>query len=82
VARPENIRIQRSDGTVIPCELADLGVDEEGIHMWDVLTPVDIGAGDRVLVGKWPASTGLSLGNKGEIPDGMWVPPFEEDGVC
>jgi hypothetical protein len=33
---PEGVRVRRADGTEVPCELVYRGLNEEGIHMWQL----------------------------------------------
>lgn len=55
--RPTNVRINRG-GRIIPCELAPLGVDDDGFDMWAIATVLQ--PGDRLLVEELPAKTGLT----------------------
>jgi hypothetical protein len=73
IERPENVRIQRVDGTVIPCELTYSGKDDDGASRWSVATEIHT-EGDKLLVGWWPNNCNI------EIPSDT-VPSFIEDGV-
>lgn len=55
--RPEGVRIHRSDGAIIPCELALRGHDENGFELWEVGTIVH--PGDLLEVGDIPPGTVL-----------------------
>ena len=55
-ARPEGVVIHHPDGSATPCELADAGIDDNGLHVWEVATPIRLGV-DRVSVGRLPAHT-------------------------
>ena len=55
-ARPEGVVIHHPDGSATPCELADAGLDDNGLHVWEVATPIRLGV-DRVSVGRLTAHT-------------------------
>ena len=55
MARPDNVRVIRADGTVIACELAHGGVDTDGLEVWNVAT--ELGADDRLAIGAMSSDT-------------------------
>jgi len=60
VVRPENVRIRKPSGQVIPCEPVFKGYDNE-IAVWELDTVLNLGEGDRLLVGMMPARTSLVM---------------------
>ncbi len=54
--RPQDVRIVRVSG-VIPCELAPLGVGEDGIEYWEIATELEVG--DELHIGFMPARTSI-----------------------
>lgn len=56
---PRDVRVERPDGTTIPCEIVYDGeriADDGGImDEWVAVTPVALGLEDRVRVGMLPA---------------------------
>jgi hypothetical protein len=54
--RPQNVRVQRRNGDVIPCELAPAEPDG-GYDMWEICTQLH--SGDQLLIGFLPAMSGL-----------------------
>jgi len=66
MAKPENVQIHRPDGTVLNCELAHEGVDDEGMDHWVIANAVFHPA-DHVTIGVLPPKT--SLGFAGDPDD-------------
>jgi hypothetical protein len=60
MARPENVRVVHPDGTEIPCELAHLGVDADGMDQWTVDEHTVLRHGDMLRIGVMPARTGIA----------------------
>ena len=58
MAKPEGVRIERADGTVLPVELVHVGVDERGTDQWEIAGVV-YQQGDRVHMDVFPAHTGI-----------------------
>ena len=48
MAKPEGVRIVRTDGTEIDCELIHIGEDWEGMDVWEV-TGVVFREGDKLM---------------------------------
>jgi len=44
VPRPRGARYLLVDGSTLPLELSYAGLDEDGIHVWQVATPIPLGA--------------------------------------
>lgn len=61
VRRPEGVRIVHADGQVTPCEPAFVGIDSEGFAVWDIMTPFDAAAGDRLHVAMMPGRSSLVI---------------------
>ena len=63
MARPEGVRIDRPDGSVVPCELAHRGYDPvEKMDNWDIVTDVTFRPGiDKLRVDVFPPRTGLGF---------------------
>jgi hypothetical protein len=59
VARPENVRIVRADGTVLPCDLVHLGVDERGVDQWEIANATFRAGLDSVQMDTLPAKTAI-----------------------
>lgn len=71
--RPQDVRIHRPDGTVIPCELSPLGVDENGYEVWEIATVMQ--PGDALEVDAWPAGTALVGSSAGWTPGMPYLKP-------
>lgn len=56
--RPIGVYIIQPNGDTIPVELAYAGV-EDGLHVWDAITPLP--AGGQLKVGMFPAGTSIRL---------------------
>ena len=63
MAKPENVRIERPDGTTIPCELIHRGYDaDKDRDEWDAVTEVPYRHGiDKLSVGMWPPRTSIGI---------------------
>ena len=63
MAKPENVRIERPDGTIIPCELVHRGYDaDKDRDEWDAVTEVPYRHGiDELLVSRWPPRTSIRI---------------------
>ncbi|MBB5918918.1 hypothetical protein BJY24_007830 [Nocardia transvalensis] len=61
---PTNVRLVSADGEEIPLELDYVGVDDDGIHVWNALVPDSfVPAASLVLrVSVWPAKTAIQFG--------------------
>jgi hypothetical protein len=57
--RPQGVRIHHADGGVTPVELAYVGTDEDGLHVWECITPVR--HGERVTAQTLPARSSIVL---------------------
>jgi hypothetical protein len=57
------VRIERADGTVVPCELEHVGLDDDGFDCWRIATAVEFhpDQGDQIKVDVFPARTGLGF---------------------
>jgi hypothetical protein len=58
--KPVGVRLHRADGTVLNCELADEGVDDEGMHNWRIANAV-YRPGDSITVEELPPMTGVGF---------------------
>lgn len=59
---PENVRLVRPDGSVLPVELVYAGQDEDGIHEWvAVATSPTIEEGTRLFCDVLPARTAINV---------------------
>jgi len=63
MAKPEGVRIERPDGSVVPCELDHRGYDEvEDMDNWDIVTEVTFRPNiDKLCVDVFPPRTGLGF---------------------
>ena len=61
MTRPQGVRIIRGDGTTTVCELAYTGRDDDDQHVWEAITEVNFGDGDRLHVDMLPANTTILL---------------------
>jgi hypothetical protein len=63
MARPEGVRIERPDGTLVPCELHHRGYDpDEDMDNWDIVTEVAFRPNvDKLLIAVFPPRTGLGF---------------------
>ena len=63
MAKPENVRIERPDGTMIPCELVHRGYDvDKDMDEWNAVTEVPYRHGiDELHVDMWPPRTSISI---------------------
>lgn len=62
MGRPVGVRVGRPDGTEIPCELVHLGVDKEGMDLWEVGgIEYHPERGDHLLVDVLPARTAFVI---------------------
>lgn len=59
--RPEGVRIVHGDGTETLCEPSFERIDQDGIAIWNVLSPFNPGRGDRLRVAVMPGRTALSF---------------------
>lgn len=60
IERPRDVRIEKSDGRVIPCELSYAG-EYDGINVWALDTELNLTDGDTLHVGFFPARTTLAM---------------------
>lgn len=59
--RPTDVRmVDEITGESTVCELADLGEDEDGCHVWGVLTPLRMGR-DCLTCAVLPPHTALEI---------------------
>lgn len=63
MAKPEGVKIVRTDGTELDCELVNRGVDAEGLDVWEV-TGVTVRHGDRLQVAVMPPRTSIVMDAK------------------
>ena len=62
MGRPKNVRLVRSDGTELPCELIHVGPDEDGLDIWEICgIEFHPERGDTITVGRFPARTGITV---------------------
>jgi hypothetical protein len=63
MAKPENVRIERPDGTTVPCELIHRGYNADNdMDEWDAVTEIPYRHGiDELLVAMWPPRTSISI---------------------
>lgn len=59
MGKPVNVRIVRGDGTVVPCDLVHLGVDESGVDQWEIANATYRVGPDKIEMDVLPARTGL-----------------------
>jgi hypothetical protein len=59
--RPQGVEVVHADGSSVPCELAYLGADDEGIHQWEIATKVNFRDGDILRVDVMPARTSINI---------------------
>lgn len=57
---PEGVKLHRADGTVLDVELFDAGVDDEGMHVWEVANAV-YQLGDNLTVDVMPGRTSITF---------------------
>lgn len=60
MAKPEGVRIVRTDGTEIECELIQREPDEKGLDVWEV-TGVVFREGDKLQCAVLPPKTSINL---------------------
>jgi hypothetical protein len=58
--KPTGVRLHRADGTVLNCELADKGVDDKGMHNWEIANAV-YRPGDNITIEMLPPRTGIGF---------------------
>lgn len=58
--RPTDVRIVKSDGREIPCELTYVGI-VDGCHEWEVAAEFNPSDGDSIKIGIMPGKTGISF---------------------
>jgi hypothetical protein len=56
---PEDVRAVLANGTVIPLEMAYLGVDDDGQHLWRNVNLIPTHVGTRITVEALPGRTTL-----------------------
>lgn len=66
--RPQGVRVIRADGSVIPCELAWVGIDEDGMAEWEISTTVNFRQGDSLKVATLPPRTSIIMPT-GDVDD-------------
>jgi hypothetical protein len=59
---PENVRIIRADGAVVPLELVYAGTRADGAHVWRTVTDVRGEPGDELAADRLPPHTVLDIG--------------------
>ena len=63
--RPVGVEIvNRATGTRLPCELAYVGLDSEGLHCWRVDTPMNL-ATEHLTIEVLPPRTSIVFGAQG-----------------
>lgn len=60
MGKPEGVRVVRTDGTEMACELVHEGEDDEGMDVWRV-TGVVFRDGDRIRCAVLPGRTRLTV---------------------
>lgn len=64
------MRIQREDGTEVPCELIHVGVNDKGMDCWEIPESVQFRINhDKLLIKVLPPRTSVTLG--GTLPKGF-----------
>jgi hypothetical protein len=59
---PENVRLIRADGTVVPLELVYAGQRSDGTHVWRSVLDVKNEPGDELAADRLPVGTVLDIG--------------------
>jgi hypothetical protein len=54
---PVNIQIHTLGGKHVPADARYIGDNEDGLHVWEVLTPVREGEVERVTIDEMPPET-------------------------
>lgn len=60
-ARPQGVRLVHEDGSVVPIELSDGGIDRDGLHVWYVDERTVVQPGDAIKIDVLPAYTRIDL---------------------
>lgn len=63
--KPRNVRVERPDGTSVPCELVYEGRSADGTHVWVAVTPLaapEPGGVVNVRCDLLPARTSIVVG--------------------
>lgn len=60
---PRNVRVVKADGTVIPVECVYRGQDEDGVHIWRSVHPVNFvpWVGDVLRIDELPGRTAVEI---------------------
>jgi hypothetical protein len=62
MAEPENVRVAHADGTETPASLVHLGVDDEGMDQWEIVSPTfDPFNGDSIKMDVLPPRTAIGI---------------------
>lgn len=62
MAEPENVRVVHADGTETPASLFHVGVDDDGMDQWEIVSPTfDPFNGDSLHIGVMPPKTSISM---------------------
>lgn len=64
--KPVGVRLHRADGTVLNCELADDGVDADGMRQWVIANAV-YQPGDQITIEEMPPRTGITFRARPDI---------------
>lgn len=60
IERPQDVRVERRNGNIIPCELSYAGMQGD-IAAWNIDTEVNLAQGDILHIGYFPARTTLLM---------------------
>lgn len=63
MAKPEGVKVVRTDGTELDCELINVGVDADGLDAWRI-TGVELRDGDKIQCAVLPARTSIVVSAK------------------
>lgn len=76
MARPHNVRVIRPDGSIIACELACGGIDDDGLEVWNVAT--ELHAGDQIAIGSMSSDTKLCAPVSDEVVNARVMPKVKK----
>lgn len=80
MAKPEGVRITRANGDVVNCELAHLGLNDEGMDTWAVCGVQFQPGKDKLSIGLLPQKTAIEFMAQA-LPDQHMRATWREDGV-
>lgn len=60
MAKPDGVRIIRTDGTELECELINRGISDEGVDVWEI-TGVTLRDGDKIQCAVLPPKTSITV---------------------